>query len=73
MTVLQQNIKPDDGKREFIDQDEISDYAEKAVSVMAYNKVINGTDENCFMPANALTRAEAAVLLRNVKAYIARQ
>ena len=71
--VLQQNIKPDDGKREFIDQDEISDYAEKAVSVMAYNKVINGTDENCFMPANALTRAEAAVLLRNVKAYIARQ
>lgn len=71
--ILKQNIEPADGKREFADQNKISDYAKKAVSVMAYNKVINGTDENCFMPLATLTRAEAAVLLSNVTKYMAKQ
>ena len=48
---------------EFIDNDDVSDYAKEAVNAMRYLNIIDGYDDNTFRPNNAATRAEAAKLL----------
>ena len=49
----------------FADADEIADYAQEAVEVMAEAGVLSGMGGNYFAPKNPLTRAEAAVALYN--------
>ena len=48
--------------KEFLDNNEISDYAKEAVSNMAEIGVINGFDGK-FMPRNNITRAEAVTMI----------
>lgn len=47
----------------FDDYDSIDDYAKDAVSVMAKQGIINGTDNNLFAPADFATRAQAAKII----------
>ena len=50
------------GGGNFVDQDEIADYAKEAVSRMSGIGIING-HEGRFMPSNNITRAEAATII----------
>ena len=50
-------------EKKFDDEGNISDYALDAVKTLAGNGIINGRDNNNFMPKELLTRAEAAVLI----------
>lgn len=47
----------------FYDDDEISSYAKEAVNALAEGNIINGADNNKFLPKNTATRAEAAKLI----------
>ncbi len=50
----------------FNDDELISDYAENAVHMLASSGIINGIDDNMFMPKGFCTRAEAAKVLYGV-------
>lgn len=50
-------------KADFKDADSIAEYAKEAVNFLSANKIINGTPEGNFEPANDATRAEATVIL----------
>lgn len=50
----------------FGDTDEISDYAMKAVAMMAKAGYLKGNDMGYFMPKKSLTRAETAMLLYRI-------
>lgn len=57
-------------KKEFSDENEISEYAKKAVETLSGMGVINGKGNKMFAPKDFATRAEAAKIihsLRNVK------
>ncbi len=58
----------EDGEQvlQFPDADLISDWAKGAVSVMAEAGYVRGGDDGSFLPARALTRAEAVTLLDNM-------
>lgn len=47
----------------FVDDDEISDYARTAISIMQQADVINGRGEGIFDPKGLATRAEVATLI----------
>ncbi len=47
---------------DFSDNEDIDIYAKEAVSTLAANKIIQGS-ENTFLPRHDLTRAEAAVII----------
>lgn len=51
------------GYRPFADREEVSEYARDAVFTLAGSYILNGTDDNKFMPKNNITRAEAAKLI----------
>ena len=51
------------GNLNFADSEIISEYAKDAVSKMANTGIINGMDNNCFVPGGNLTRAQAAKVI----------
>ena len=53
----------------FADENEISDYAKDAVKKLAMAGIINGVGENRFAPTANATRAEAAVMIYNLREY----
>ncbi len=55
--------RTDIGESDFTDNDEISDWAKEAVLWAVKQKIIFGTDENKVLPAEASTRAQAAVMI----------
>lgn len=54
----------------FMDMDEISEYAKIPVSALAEKKIVTGTGDNLFSPQNNATRAEAAVIIERALAYL---
>ena len=50
----------------FADDDSVAEYAEKPLQLLAGNGIINGKEENLFMPKAVCTRAEAAKVLYGV-------
>lgn len=54
------------GKESFADFDTVSDYAKEAVSLLAGDGIINGTDEGKFAHHDNTTRAEAAVVINSI-------
>jgi hypothetical protein len=56
-------IKTQMGELRFTDNDNISDYAKEAVSVLSEMGVINGYEDGSFQPRASATRAEAAQLI----------
>ncbi|WP_339315101.1 Ig-like domain-containing protein [Paenibacillus sp. FSL R10-2734] len=54
----------------FADQDRISDYASNAVTEAAGKGLIKGKTETTFAPQDAATRAEAAVMIKQVLQYL---
>ncbi|KTD86804.1 hypothetical protein UQ64_15335 [Paenibacillus etheri] len=54
----------------FADQNQISDYATHAVTEAASKGLIKGKTETNFAPQNAATRAEAAVMVKQVLQYL---
>lgn len=60
--VLKLKNIPMQGGDDFVDQDEIADYAKDAVAHMSGIGIINGY-EGKFMPSNNITRAEAATII----------
>lgn len=53
-------------KIEFVDAQDISEYAKEAVSMLAKNQIINGYGDNTFRAKNNATRAEATVILARI-------
>lgn len=51
---------------EFADSVSVSDYAKEAVEAMQKFGIINGTENNCFLPGEKATRAQAAVIIYNL-------
>lgn len=51
---------------EFVDANEIADYAEDAVSSMQKAGILNGDDTGCFNPTDFATRAEAAKIIYGI-------
>lgn len=47
----------------FADEADVADYATEAVGYLAKKGIINGTDENMFLPDNNITRKEAAKIM----------
>ena len=47
----------------FLDDNEISDYARESVYALVNNQIINGYPDKTFRPQSAITRAEACVIL----------
>lgn len=54
------------GKKEFGDENEISEYAKKAVEVLSGMGIINGTGNKMFAPKDFATRAEAAKIIHSL-------
>ncbi|MNF04727.1 hypothetical protein D3C80_2043120 [compost metagenome] len=54
----------------FADQASISDYATQAVTEAANKGLIKGKTETTFAPQDAATRAEAAVMIKQVLQYL---
>ena len=48
---------------EFVDSENVSDYAKEAVNLLYSYKIITGTPENYFNPQDTATRAESAQML----------
>lgn len=65
--MLKMNYVFDDSiKKTFADENEISDYAKKAVNALYNGGLIKGVDGARFAPANLATRAEAAKIIYNL-------
>ena len=60
----------DDGKAEFADGGEISEYAVPAVGALGAAKIINGVGDGRFEPKGVTTRAQAAVLILNALGHV---
>lgn len=56
-------IKTEKQQSEFTDMAEIEAYAREAVEYLSAIGIIQGNEENCFMPNSLATRAEVAVML----------
>lgn len=54
----------------FTDHKDISDYAVRGVEMLSEYGIINGFSDGTFKPQNLLTRAEAAVLIKNFLDYV---
>lgn len=57
-------------KESFSDFDTVSDYAKEAVSLLAGDGIINGTDDGKFAHSDNTTRAEAAVVINSIMGRI---
>ncbi len=53
------------GYRPFADRKDISEYAKEAVYTLGGAYIVQGNEDNMFLPQNSITRAEAAQLLYN--------
>lgn len=51
--------------KDFVDSDNISDYALPAVKTLNYNSVVSGYEDKTFRPQAFVTRAEAAQMIYN--------
>ena len=47
----------------FADISDVSDYALEAVNLMKENNIINGNEQNKFLPHDSLSRAECAKMI----------
>ena len=56
--------------KSFLDHKDISDYAVRGVEMLSEYGIINGFSDGSFKPQNLLTRAEAAVLIKNFLDYV---
>lgn len=54
----------------FIDFAFVSDYASDAVSALSENGILSGYEDKSFKPQNPITRAETAVILSRVTAFL---
>ncbi|WP_423803056.1 S-layer homology domain-containing protein [Paenibacillus pseudetheri] len=54
----------------FADQASISDYASNAVTEAAEKGLIKGKTETTFAPQDVATRAEAAVMIKQILQYL---
>ena len=52
-----------DVKEKFSDYESISDWAKRSVEIMQQSGIINGTENNMFMPHDCTTRAQAAKMI----------
>ncbi len=57
-------------KTDFSDIDQAADYAQRSIMMLNEYDIINGFEDGTFRPQNALTRAEAAVLIHNFLNYV---
>ena len=55
----------------FVDMASVAPYARTAVSALAKTGIVNGNADGSFNPAGGTTRAEAAVIMSRMLAYIA--
>ncbi|UKS24104.1 glycoside hydrolase N-terminal domain-containing protein [Paenibacillus sp. HWE-109] len=55
---------------QFSDQDQLSDYARRAVAEAVSKDLVHGKTETTFAPQDAATRAEAAVLIKQAMQYL---
>lgn len=58
------------GEMKYLDSDDIADYAKTAVGLLSSVGIINGNDDNMFMPNDYATRAEAAQMVYKAQKYI---
>lgn len=63
-------ISADEETEQFVDSDEISEYALEACNVLKQNEIIQGKGENNFAPLENMTRAEAAKFISNVYHFV---
>jgi hypothetical protein len=54
----------------FVDQPQISKWAQGEVQYLAGMKMVNGYEDGTFRPLNDLTRAEAAALIYRLKGFV---
>lgn len=67
MVIMARAVGTDEtGAAVFADDDEISGYAKNAVWVMSQKGIVSGYPDGSFRPKNAMTRAEAAVVIYNL-------
>lgn len=57
---------PEVGGSSFTDADAISDYAKDSVDLLSEMGIVNGFDDGSFGPQGALTRAEAAAIIKRL-------
>lgn len=65
--VISEEVK---GELNYVDSDDVDDYAKTAVGLLSSVGIINGNDDNMFMPNDYATRAEAAQMVYKVQKYI---
>ncbi len=63
---LSKENKIADGKLNFSDADQISDWAKNSIAYLADKEILKGTSDNKFAPKNNLTRAEVAQIIYNI-------
>lgn len=63
-------IETHDESASFADFDDISDWAKNAVSAMKEIGIINGMDDNSFMPKGEATRAQTVIMLTMLQSVL---
>lgn len=63
------NVESEGEDISFADESEIAEYARSSVNLLAKAGIVNGVGENRFAPLNNATRAEAAVMIYNLREY----
>ena len=61
---------PEAGDVAFTDAEAISDYATDSVKLLSEMGIVNGFDDGSFTPQGALTRAEAATIIKRLMSFI---
>ena len=57
------DVSVDASDNSFADGDEISQYAKEAVAILQNKGILNGTEDNLFLPKKSTTRAETAKVI----------
>ncbi len=70
MQVNDKTLTVENITKSFTDHKDISDYAVRGVEMLSEYGIINGFSDGTFKPQNLLTRAEAAVLIKNFLDYV---
>ena len=70
MQVNDKTVAVENITKSFSDHNDISDYAVRGVEMLSEYGIINGFSDGSFKPKNLLTRAEAAVLIKNFLDYV---
>ena len=60
------DIPSDDYELQFVDTEDISDYALEAVKVLSYNGIINGYSDGSFKPKATISRSESAKIITSI-------